>query len=136
MESATKTAIPPDLQSALSEVPEAERAWQGLTDIGRRDFIGWINQAKQESTRAKRIRVCIDKLLKGEKRPCCYAVVPMDLYRALGDEPDAKEQWSQLSANEKRDFSDWVENAPGKADRKDRVLRALAALKKGEKSVP
>lgn len=125
--------MPADLDSALAAAPAALAAWERLTPIGRRDFIGWINGAKQAQTREKRIRVCCDKLIKGARRPCCYAVVPMDLYRALGDDARAKEHWSALTAGEKRDFSDWIEASGDKATRKGRVEKAIAALLAGER---
>jgi len=124
---------PDDLLEALAGNPKAETAWKDLTAIGRRDFISWISTAKKEETRKKRVLVAIDKLVKGQRRPCCYAVVPMDLYRALGDNPDAKAQWSKLSADEKRDFSDWVESSPDKPTRKDRVSQACTLVLKGER---
>jgi len=113
---------------ALAADPRTVELWNGITDIGRRDFIGWINSAKTEVTRAKRIRICCDKLLSGKKRPCCYAVVPMDLYKALGESPTAKVKWSKLSSDEKRDLSDWIEASVGKAERKGRVSEAVTRL--------
>jgi uncharacterized protein YdeI (YjbR/CyaY-like superfamily) len=126
-------SVPEDLAEALAQVPAAAEAWGNLTPIGRRDFIAWIENAKQEATRAKRIQVACDKLIKGQRRPCCYAVVPMDLYRVLGDNPGAKAQWSKLSADEKRDFSDWVESSSGKEERKERVAAAAGLLVSGKR---
>lgn len=131
---AANSKVPDDLRSALAAQPAAEAAWGTLTDIGRRDFVLWINEAKQPQTREKRIRVCCDKLVKGMRRPCCFAVVPMDLYRALGDSPEAKENWTRLTADEKRDFSDWIECAAGKPDRKARVVHACELLIAGARS--
>ncbi len=120
---------PSDLMEALAADPRTIELWNGITDIGRRDFIGWINSAKTEATRAKRIRICCEKLLSGKKRPCCYAVVPMDLYKALGESPSAKANWSKLSSDEKRDISDWIEASEDKAERKGRVTEAIIRLK-------
>jgi len=106
--------VPVDIRNALAASPSAETAWNGLTAIGRRDFIAWINEAKQAETRQRRIERCCENLQKGKRRPCCYAVVPMDLYKALGESPEAKAQWSPLTADEKRDFPDWVEAAENK----------------------
>src|SRR5688572_2729040 len=113
--------VPADLRNALAANCAAEAAWKDLTPISRRDFISWINGAKQEETRKKRIQRCCENLVKGKRRPCCYAVVPMDLYKVLGADAKAKAQWSDLSANEKRDFSDWVEAAENKEMRKARI---------------
>lgn len=127
--------VPDDLRKALAGAPSAQAAWQLLTPIGRRDFVSWINEAKQEETRRRRIERCCENLMRGKKRPCCYAVVPMDLYRAIGDNPTAKTQWGGLSASEKRDFSDWIEASPDKATRKSRVEEACALLEAGKKAI-
>ncbi len=128
----TKPAVPADLRKALAASPRAEAAWKDLTPIGRRDFMSWINEAKQAGTRQRRIERCCENLVKGKRRPCCYAVVPMDLYKALGNAPTAKAQWSALTADEKRDFSDWVEASEDKATRKGRIQEACAMLAAGK----
>lgn len=129
---AEETPVPADLLEALSAVPGALERWYALTPLGRRDFIGWINGAKQPQTRAKRIGICRENLLKGKRRPCCYAVVPMDLYKALGEDSQAKEKWSALNADQKRDFSDWLESAEDKAERRSRVFEACRRVREGE----
>jgi uncharacterized protein YdeI (YjbR/CyaY-like superfamily) len=129
----SEATVPADLREALDEEPLAAAAWNDLTSIGRRDFIGWISEAKQAETRARRIKRCCENLQKGKRRPCCYAVVPMDLYRSLGNAPEAKAQWSVLTANEKRDFSDWVEASSNKTLRKSRIEEACALLAAGER---
>ncbi len=126
--------VPADLREALAAAPLAEAAWADLTPIGRRDFISWINEAKQAETRRRRIERCCENLVKGKRRPCCYAVVPMDLYKALGNAPEAKAQWSALSADEKRDFSDWVEASGDKVMRKVRIEEACVRLASGKRS--
>ncbi len=120
--------LPEDLRDALAALPLAQVAWRNLTAIGRRDFIAWINEAKQSVTRQRRIERCCENLAKGKRRPCCYAVVSMDLYRGLGNSPDAKAQWSLLTANEKRDFSDWIEDSENKEERKSRIVEACSML--------
>jgi hypothetical protein len=66
-------ALPDDLVDALSRTKEAARFWQELTPIGRNEFICWVEDAKQEKTRAKRIARAVEELLEGQKRPCCWA---------------------------------------------------------------
>ncbi|MBI1755620.1 MAG: YdeI/OmpD-associated family protein [Fimbriimonas ginsengisoli] len=131
--------MPADLRQALAAAPLAEAAWRDLTPISRRDFMSWINEAKQAETRSRRIERCCENLAAGKRRPCCYAVVPMDLYKALGAAPvidgkGAKAQWSDLTANEKRDFSDWVEAAKERETRKGRIEEACAMLAAGKRS--
>ena len=124
--------LPADFGRALEASPPASAAWDGLTQIGRRDFLSWIESAKQAETRDRRIRIACEKLVKGKRRPCCYAVVPMDLYRALGDDPVAKAHWGKLTGNEKRNFSDWVEFSEGKDMRRSRVARVCQLLADGK----
>jgi hypothetical protein len=66
-------ALPADLVDALTETKNATRLWQELTPIGRNEFICWVEDAKQEKTRAKRINRAVEELLEGQKRPCCWA---------------------------------------------------------------
>jgi hypothetical protein len=62
-----------DLQAALRGDPEALGLWEGLTPLGRNEFICWVEDAKQAATRARRIARTIEELLEGKKRPCCWA---------------------------------------------------------------
>lgn len=125
--------IPIDLTKALASHPKAKAAWAGLTPIAKRDFVTWIVSAKKPETRARRIEKACDMLVKGKRRPCCYAVVPMSLYKALGDDPNAKAGWQKLSSDERRDFADWVEQANGPEERMLRVAKACAMLAKGKR---
>jgi len=124
---------PADLRKALASHAKASAQWKTLTSIGRRDFITWITSAKQAETRVRRIKVALDKLAKGQRRPCCYAVVPMELYKTLATLPKAKEQWKTLSPDEKRDFNDWVSSAKDKEDRMKRVEKTCALLLSGRR---
>jgi hypothetical protein len=63
----------PDLQSALQSDPDALALWQGLTPLGRNEFICWVEDARQPATRARRIQRTIGELREGQKRPCCWA---------------------------------------------------------------
>lgn len=65
--------LPIDLANTISQSTEAIAFWEGLTPIGRNEFICWIEDAKQEKTRKKRIDRTIEDLLEGKKRPCCWA---------------------------------------------------------------
>lgn len=124
---------PSDLMKALGKNPKVMEAWKNTTQIARRDFITWIEGAKQEATRARRIEVAYSKLEKGDKRPCCYAVLPMNFYKALGASPKAKAGWSTLSANEKRDFVAWVEEPETKEEKAKRIEKACFMLIDGKK---
>ncbi len=130
----SELSIPMDLKEALNSSKESDAAWNNLTPISQRDFVSWINEAKQEETRNRRIQRCIENLAKGKKRPCCYAVVPMDFYKAMGAIPKAKSNWSKLTANQKRDFSDWIEASDNKEIRKQRIKEACTAITSGKLS--
>lgn len=127
--------IPADLRTALAADPNIFARWQNLTAIARRDFVSWITSAKQPQTRKRRIAIAVSKLAAGKRRPCCYAVVPMCLYQALGENPQAKTQWSSLSADERRDIADWVDDAHAPDTKKARALRACTALAAGKRGV-
>ncbi len=62
-----------DLQAAVCADTEAFAFWQGLTPLGRNEFICWIEDAKQASTRQQRIARTLEELREGKKRPCCWA---------------------------------------------------------------
>lgn len=133
IEEETDVRVPADLASALAAAPLAEAAWRDLTPIARRDFVSWIESATQPQTRSRRIERACENLVAGKRRPCCYAVVPMDFYKALGDAPMAKAQWSDLSPAERRDFSDWIEASEDKGTRKGRIEEACAMLAAGKR---
>ena len=62
-----------DLQSALQSDPGVLALWQGLTPLGRNEFICWVEDAKQPATRQRRIMRTTEELLEGKKRPCCWS---------------------------------------------------------------
>jgi hypothetical protein len=65
--------VPPDLEKALADSTEkARETWRAITPKARRDWIFWIISAKKEETRTKRREVALDKLSKGNRRPCCF----------------------------------------------------------------
>ena len=48
--------LPPDLRKALIANPAALGAWKDITPLARNEFICWVEDAKQEKTRQRRIR--------------------------------------------------------------------------------
>lgn len=125
--------IPSDLRKALAVNPAVQTLWKDLTPIARRDFITWIEGAKQLETRARRIAVTCSKLASGKRRPCCYAIVPMNFYKALGGTPKAKATWSTLTPDERRDFVSWVEEPKDKEARGLRIEKACLKLTDGKR---
>ena len=100
--------VPTDLRKALAATPVAKTQWSDLTPIARRDFISWIDSAKQPETRRRRIERACSMLAAGKRRPCCYSIVSFDLHKALAATPMAKAQWSDLTPTERRDFITWM----------------------------
>jgi hypothetical protein len=64
--------LPADLVDALSEKTVVTDLWENLTPIARNEFICWVEDAKQEKTRARRVKRTVEELLEGQKRPCCW----------------------------------------------------------------
>ena len=64
--------LPVDLQDVLSANPSALSAWLDITPLARNEFICWVEDAKQESTRKRRIRRAAEELEEGLRRPCCW----------------------------------------------------------------
>ena len=65
--------LPADFINALAETEEITNLWENLTPIARNEFICWVEDAKQEKTRKRRISRAVEELLEGQKRPCCWA---------------------------------------------------------------
>ncbi|MDB5678424.1 YdeI/OmpD-associated family protein [Sphingomonas bacterium] len=61
-----------DFEAAVRSNPEILRLWEGLTPLGRNEFICWVEDAKQAATRKRRIERTGEELLEGKKRPCCW----------------------------------------------------------------
>ena len=64
--------LPPDLQEGLTTSPKALDAWQDITPLARNEFICWVEDAKQQKTRERRIRRTREELEEGMRRPCCW----------------------------------------------------------------
>ncbi|MDX2206460.1 MAG: YdeI/OmpD-associated family protein [Gemmatimonadales bacterium] len=63
--------LPGDLAKAMTD-DGLIGTWEALSAIGRNEYICWVEDAKQEKTRAKRIARAVEELLEGKKRPCCW----------------------------------------------------------------
>ena len=64
--------LPADLRTALVANATALDAWRDITPLARNEFICWVEDAKQESTRERRIRRTQEELEEGQRRPCCW----------------------------------------------------------------
>ena len=66
------TQVPADLREALIANTTALDAWRDITPLARNEFICWVEDAKQEKTRERRIRRTQEELEAGQRRPCCW----------------------------------------------------------------
>ena len=64
--------LPVDLRKALIANATALAAWNDITPLARNEFICWVEDAKQEKTRERRIRRTQEELEEGQRRPCCW----------------------------------------------------------------
>jgi hypothetical protein len=64
--------VPADLRTALAGAPKARTVWEHITVLARRDWIHWIDSAKQAETRARRIKNACSMLAGGKRRVCCF----------------------------------------------------------------
>jgi uncharacterized protein YdeI (YjbR/CyaY-like superfamily) len=64
--------LPDDLCKVLTSSPKALHAWNDITPLARNEFICWVEDAKREPTRLRRIRRTKEELEEGQRRPCCW----------------------------------------------------------------
>ncbi|HNA44029.1 MAG TPA: YdeI/OmpD-associated family protein [Solirubrobacterales bacterium] len=64
--------LPADLRSELIEHEAALAAWKDITPLARNEFICWVEDAKKQETRERRIRRTKEELEEGMRRPCCW----------------------------------------------------------------
>ena len=64
--------LPADLEDTLVTSSAALEAWNDITPLARNEFICWVEDAKQQETRERRIRRTREELEEGMRRPCCW----------------------------------------------------------------
>jgi|SRR3990167_1263169 hypothetical protein len=64
--------LPSDLRAALQNDAAARAAWEDITPLARNEFLCWVENAKANETRARRVRRTIEELNEGKRRPCCW----------------------------------------------------------------
>lgn len=69
-------SVPTDLRTALASQPAVLARWEDVTPLARNEWICWIESVKKQETRERHIKIMQDKLLKGDRRPCCWAGCP------------------------------------------------------------
>jgi hypothetical protein len=64
---APRVAVPADLRHALTRSKAARQTWERLTPRARRDFVAWLDDAKKDETRARRVQQAIERLAQGKR---------------------------------------------------------------------
>lgn len=62
----------PDLAAALAKAPKAKAVLDGFPPSAQRDYFEWISEARQPTTRAKRIATAVEWLSEGKRRHWKY----------------------------------------------------------------
>jgi uncharacterized protein YdeI (YjbR/CyaY-like superfamily) len=68
--------IPTDMRKVLLAKPKTTAVWNGLTPLGRNEWICWTISVKKAETRAEHIARIPVHLAEGKRRPCCWAGCP------------------------------------------------------------
>ena len=65
--------LPPDLRKALVSSEPMRNTWEDITPLARNEWICWIISVKREETRKQHVERAREDLIKGKRRPCCWA---------------------------------------------------------------
>ncbi|MFZ1484111.1 MAG: YdeI/OmpD-associated family protein [Candidatus Saccharimonadales bacterium] len=65
--------MPADFEKAILGSPKVLALWQDITPLARNEWICWVENAKKDETRKRRISVGLSKMTSGMRRPCCWA---------------------------------------------------------------
>lgn len=64
--------VPQDLAAGLRRNAKARRTFEAFSYTNRREFVEWIEEAKREETRAKRVVTALEWLAEGKPRNWKY----------------------------------------------------------------
>ena len=62
----------PEFAAALDANPKAKAVLEGFPPSAQRDYLDWVAEAKQDTTRAKRIADAVEWLSEGKRRHWKY----------------------------------------------------------------
>ncbi|HYC35893.1 MAG TPA: YdeI/OmpD-associated family protein [Usitatibacter sp.] len=68
-----EAAAPKELVAALRRNAAASKAWEEFSPSHRREYIEWIEEAKTEPTRVRRLATTLEQLAEGKPRHWKYA---------------------------------------------------------------
>jgi uncharacterized protein YdeI (YjbR/CyaY-like superfamily) len=64
--------IHPEFAAALAKAPKSKAMLEAFPPSAQRDYFEWISEAKQDSTRSKRIAMAVEWLSEGKRRHWKY----------------------------------------------------------------
>jgi hypothetical protein len=59
----------PELEKMFSRHKKAREFFQGLSETNQQEFLKWIEDAKRQDTKTRRLEATVEKLLAGKKNP-------------------------------------------------------------------
>jgi uncharacterized protein YdeI (YjbR/CyaY-like superfamily) len=65
--------VPAEVRKLLLSSVALRNVWEGSTPLARNEWLCWIGSSKKSETRIRRIKIMQEKLLQGDRRPCCWA---------------------------------------------------------------
>jgi uncharacterized protein YdeI (YjbR/CyaY-like superfamily) len=65
--------VPEDLTAALGANPQAAATFEGFSYSNRKDYVEWLNEAKSEATRKRRLETAVEWMAEGKIRNWKYA---------------------------------------------------------------
>jgi uncharacterized protein YdeI (YjbR/CyaY-like superfamily) len=68
--------VPPEIHAALDSDAALRAKWDGLTDLGRNEWICWTISPKTQETRDAHLARLQEEVLAGKRRPCCWPGCP------------------------------------------------------------
>ncbi|NMH60725.1 YdeI/OmpD-associated family protein [Alteromonas ponticola] len=68
--------LPDDICRELTNHTTAMSIWCDITPLARNEWICWVEDAKKEITRSKRVARLVSDLQNGKRRPCCWPGCP------------------------------------------------------------
>jgi hypothetical protein len=66
------TTPPPDFRAAMSRNKKAVAHFQAFSPSAKKEYVEWIKEAKQDATRASRIKTAVQWISEGKKRNWKY----------------------------------------------------------------
>lgn len=76
IESGVVHNVPVDLKNLLLSNLKLLEMWNSLTPLARNEWICWVISVKKDETRKEHLVRLEYQILKGKRRPCCWAGCP------------------------------------------------------------